>query len=242
MEKFQCSRINKLRYSDDEIARRKRWHCAEHGHSGMTHPACYEKAHRIVERKSALDIEAGALCADFDIILSWANRPIGGDGDISYDHITHKDLTTGVYDSRIVAELVRDLWNYDRIVTHYGNNARFDVPFIRARYLWLKARGLYKGVEFPWYGMMWQSDTFSMAKQKLKIASRRQDSIASCILNKDVKTKIDKNHWMAIKYGSKTQRKTAIDYIVEHNLADVEQLEDNYLTLLPFVREVRTSI
>jgi hypothetical protein len=241
MEKYQYSRINKLRWSDKEIARRKAWHCDEHGHSGITHPNCYNAAHDIVERKGGLDIEAGALNADFDIMLSWAIKPIYG-GATLYDNVTHKDIVTGAYDSRICATLVQTIWEFDRVITHYGNNARFDMPFIRSRYMWLDARKMYDGPEFPGFGMLWQTDTFTMAKQKTKISSRRQDNIASCILNKDVKTKIDKNHWMAVKYGSTKERTVALNYIVEHNLADVEQLVDNYLTLLPFCREARTSI
>jgi uncharacterized protein YprB with RNaseH-like and TPR domain len=239
---MKYSKINKLRWSDVEIDRRSRWHCPEHGHSGLTHPKCYNDCHGIVERKSALDIETGNLNADFGIVLSWANKTIGG-STTKYDYVTRADIEAGTYDKRIIETLVDDLWNYDRIVTHYGNNARFDVPFIRSRYLWLVARGLYDGQhEFPGYGMLWQSDTFTMAKGKTKLSSRRQDNIASCILNKDVKTKIEKNYWMAIKYGSIEDRMKAIKYIVKHNLADVDQLADNYTTLLPYVREARTSI
>jgi len=47
---------------------------------------------------------------------------------------------------------------------------------------------------------------------------------------------------LAIKYGTKQQRNDAIKYIVDHNLRDTEQLEGNYLALLPYVKEVRSSI
>ena len=240
MEKFQYSKINPLRWSDAEIAARKRFHCEAHGHNGTTHPKCYNIAKNIVERVGCFDIEAGALNADFDITLSWSIKTVSGN--TVYDHLTHKDIMIGAYDKHIIESLVQELWSYDRIITHYGNNARFDVPFVRTRYLWLKARGMYDGPEFPSYGMLWQTDTFTMAKQKTKLVSRRQDMIASAILGKDVKTKIEKDYWMAVKYGNATTRRKALKYIVEHNLADVEQLEENYLTLLPFCREVRTSI
>ena len=240
MEQFQHSKINPLRWSEFEIARRKRFHCEAHGHNGTTHPKCYNTAKGIVERVGCFDIEAGALNADFDIMLSWAIGKIGGD--VGYDHLTHKNIATGIYDSKIIATLIRELWSFDRIVTHYGNNARFDVPFVRTRYLWLKARGLYNGPDFPTFGMLWQTDTFTMAKQKTKIVSRRQGMIASAILGKDVKTTIEKDYWMAVKYGNASQRQKALKYIVKHNLKDVEQLEENYLTLLPFCRECRTSI
>ncbi|MHA1685334.1 MAG: hypothetical protein ACTSYD_02875 [Candidatus Heimdallarchaeaceae archaeon] len=240
MLEYQYSRINPLRFSKDEIEKRKNWRC-EHRHNGMNHQSCFNKEHGIKERVAAFDIEAGALNADFDITLAWCLKTIGKN-EYWYDHIIKKDLEDGIYDNRIIESLVETLWSYDRIVTHYGKARWFDVPFIRARYLWLKARGLYKGVDFPTYGMLWISDTYSMSKRSLKISSRRQNSVANIIQGKDIKTKIEKDFWMAIKYGNSKERNKAIKYIKEHNIKDCEQLEGNYLILLPFCREVRTSI
>lgn len=241
LESYQYSLINPLRWSKAEIMKRKGWHCKEHRHSGFNHPACYNKAFGIEERKGAGDIEAGGLDADFDLCLSWAIKTVGKD-EYWYDHMTKEDLNSGQYDKRLIETLVDTLWKYDRVITHYGNVARFDVPFIRARYLWLKARGLYKGKPFPTFGMLWQTDTYTMSKRCLKISSRRQNSVANVILGEDIKTRIEKDYWMAVKYGTAAERKKALDYIVDHNIKDTEQLEGNYLTLLPYCREVRTSI
>jgi len=232
--------IIKCRWSPNVIARRRSFRC-EHGHSGLTHPNCYVKEKGIEEVKGCLDIEAGALDADFDICLSWAIKTAGKD-EVFYDHVTKEDLDSGQYDKRIIESCVETMWIYTRLITHYGSNFRFDIPFIRARYLWLKARGLYEGERFPQYGEMYISDTFAMAKKLLKISSRRQDNIGSVVQGKDIKTKINKDHWMAIKHGNNKQRMAAIDYIVDHNLKDVEQLEGNYFALVPFVREVKSSI
>ena len=240
LEAYQYSNINPLRFSDEEIAKRTEWHCEEHRHNGMNHAACYNREQGIEERKGCLDIEAGGLDADFDICISWCIKTIGGD--YVYDYLTKTDLNAGRYDARIIETLIDELWNYDRIITHYGNVARFDVPFIRARYLWLKSRKLYEGKPFPAYGMLWQSDTYTMSKRNLKISSRRQNSVANAILGKDVKTKIEKDYWLDIKYATSKKRLAAVDYITTHNIKDCEQLEDNYLALLPFYREVRTSI
>lgn len=237
---YKDSLINSHRYSKEVIASREGYSC-EHGHNGMRHPACYNKEFNITERVGCLDIEAGALNADFDICLSWAVKKSGED-DVTYNHLIRTDLIKGRYDSILIASLVEEMWKYDRIVTHYGSNFRFDIPFIRARYLWLKARKMYDGLPFPCYGEMWLSDTFAMAKKLLKITSRRQDNVANTILGKDIKTRIDKDYWMAIKYGSPEEREKAIEYIVDHNIKDVEQLDANYLKLRPFIRETRTSI
>lgn len=92
----------------------------------------------------------------------------------------------------------------------------------------------------PGYGEMYYSDTYPMAKRALTISSRRQNSIASTILGEDIKTAIDRDYWLDIRYGTPLQRQKAIEYIIDHNLRDVEQLDQNYLTLLPFVKETRS--
>ena len=240
LKDYMYDDIIPVRYSPKMQIKRQGWRC-EHRQTGLKHPNCFNKEYNIQEKKAALDIECGALDADFDIILSWSIKTIGKN-ELWFDHITKKDLSSGQYDSRIVQTIIETMWRYSRIITHYGNAGRFDIPFLRARYLWLKARNLYKGPDFPGYGYMYQSDTYSMAKRCLKISSRRQGSVANTILGEDIKTKIDKNYWMAVKYGNDKQRKEALKYILDHNHKDCEQLEGNYLALKPFIRETRTSI
>jgi len=213
----------------------------EHRHRFSRHFGCFLKKYNVKEVKGCLDIEAGALDADFDICLSWAIKTVGKD-EIFYDHITKGDLDLGAYDKRIIETLVSTVRKYDRLITHYGKNRWFDIPFIRARYLWLNARGLYNGEPFPAHGELYVSDTYGMSKSLLKIASRRQNSVANAVQGKDIKTKIDKDYWMAIKYGNCKARSEAIEYIVDHNQKDVEQLEGNYLALVPFIKEGRNSI
>ncbi len=235
------SRIIKSRWTEEEISERLVFKCKLHGHNGVAHPACFNKENNILERKACLDIEAGNLHADFGIMLSWSIKTSGEDN-IVYDHITKEDLEDGKYDARLMESLIDTLWEFDRVITHYGNANRFDMPFVRARYLWLLSRKLYSGERMPGYGEMYQSDTYTMAKKLLAISSRRQNVIANTIQGIDVKTPIDRDQWLAIQYGNNKQRKAAIEYIVEHNIKDVEQLDENYLRLLPFVNETKTSI
>jgi uncharacterized protein YprB with RNaseH-like and TPR domain len=237
---FQFSRIIPIRWSNKEIKEREKYKC-NHQHSGITHPNCFNKAMGLEERKVCFDIEASNLVGDFGIMLSWSLKENGKDV-FQMDNVSQEDLTGGLYDARIMSSLIKALWDYDRIITHYGNGGRFDVPFVRARYLWLLSRKLYKGERFPGYGEMYQSDTYSMAKKLLAISSRRQNVIANTIQAVDVKTPIDRDYWLAIQNGSSKQRKDAIKYIVEHNKFDVIQLDRNYELLLPYVKELKTSI
>lgn len=235
------SRIIKARWSPEEIIERKAFKCEAHGHNGINHPACFNRENEIEEKKVCLDIEAGNLHADFGIMLSWALKTSGKD-EVVYDHMTKEDLESGTYDARLMESLIEHLWNHDRVITHYGSAYRFDLPFVRARYLWLLSRKMYHGERMPGYGEMYETDTYTMSKKLLAISSRRQNVVANQIQGIDVKTPIDRDQWLAIQYGNTKQRKEAIDYIVEHNLRDVEQLDANYLLMLPFVRENKTSI
>ena len=237
----QHSLIIPIRWSKEEIKAREKFRCAKHGHDGISHKSCYDKEMGTVERKGCLDIESGNLDADFGIVLSWTIK-VSEEETYYTDHITKKDLQSGNYDARLLSTLVKKLWEFDRLITHYGINGRFDIPFIRARYLWLVSRKMYKGQRFPGYGEMYVSDTYSMAKKLLKISSRRQNVVATVIQGIDVKTPIDRDRWLAIQYGNMDQREAAIEYIVEHNIKDTQQLDQNYLLMLPFVRELKSSI
>lgn len=237
----RTSQVVPSRWSPEEIERRKAYKCIQHSHNGIAHKACYERENNVQERKGCIDIEAGALNADFDIMLSWAIKTVEKD-ETWHDNLTARDFKQGNYDARLVATCIETMWKYDRLIGHYCGPNRFDIPFIRSRYFWLKARGLYDGPKFPGHGEMYITDTYSMSKRLLKITSRRQDSIANTIQGKDIKTRIDKDFWMAIKYGNPVARKEAIQYILDHNQKDVEQLEQNYLIMLPFVNETKTSI
>jgi hypothetical protein len=240
VDHFAPSRIIKSRWTKDEIDRRQEYRC-EHKHSGITHPNCYNKENGIVERKGCLDIETGNLKADFSTMLSFTIKTSGKDEYI-YDHITLEAIEEGRFDADLVETLIDTMWKYDRLIVHYGKNGYFDIPYARARYLWLSVRRLYKGLRFPGYGEMYVTDTYTMAKQLLTISSRRQNSIANVVLGEDIKTPIDRDYWMAISNGSHKQRKEALAYIVDHNIRDCEQLDGNYLTLLSFIDEKKTSI
>ncbi len=234
------SQIIPCRWSPEMIEDRKNFKC-EHSHNGISHRACYDKAMGLEERKGCLDIETGNLKADFAVMLSWCVKTSGKD-EYKYDHITNEALKGGRYDADLMETLIDELWKYDRLIVHYGKNGYFDIPFLRARYLWLLSRKMYKGDRFPGYGEMYVTDTYTMAKPLLTISSKRQNVIANTILAKDVKTPIDRDYWMAIQYGNTKQRKEALDYIVEHNVHDCEQLDENYLTLLPYIKERKISI
>lgn len=230
----QYSDINPLRWSPKMIEKRTKWKCQAHRHNGLTtgHQNCYNKTHEIIERKAFIDIETSNLKANFGVILTWCIKAIGDTG-LTYDYITHDDIETGTADKRIVQTLVNTIWMYDRLVGQYSTY--FDIP-------WIRTRALHWDIPFPEYGMLWHSDTWRMAKNKLCLHSNRQDSIAQAVQHKSLKTRLNPDTWSKVLFGSKKQRTTLIKEVLKHNEMDVYEGEGNYLKLLPFVREMRTSI
>lgn len=234
VERYKFSQVNPLRWSKQEIARRSMWRCPEHRHLGIGtgHQNCYNKHFGIVERVGCIDIEASNLKANFGIMLSWCIKT-SGTKEIYYDCLTTKDLQNGIYDRRLTETLIDTMWKYDRLVGHYS--CRFDIPFIRTRAIrW--------NLPFPTIGMIWHSDTWLWARSKLCLNSNRQGNVAAAVQHYDIKTRIHPDKWLAVQFGSKLERKKALEYILDHNEKDVIQLDGNYLALKPFVTERRTSI
>jgi len=95
-----------------------------HRHSIKSHPNCFKKGlirYDWWENKKIgfLDIETSGLKADFDFMLTWCIKPLGSDK-IAYSIVTKKEIFDGVFDKRIVNELLQELRKYDIIVTYYG--------------------------------------------------------------------------------------------------------------------------
>ena len=75
-------------------------HGCPHRHRFTRHFSCYLKQYDIQERKGCVDIEAGALDADFDICLSWAIKTVGVD-EVFYDNITKEDLDVQALEKKV---------------------------------------------------------------------------------------------------------------------------------------------
>ena len=202
-----------------------RWRCS-HGHSGIAHYSCYLKEEHGGERIGFLDLECSNLKANFGIILSYCIKDHGGE--ILYDCITKEDLDTDL-DKRITKACINDLLKFERVVTHYGE--RFDLPYLRTR-------ALYWGLDFPGAGEIVHTDVWKIARRKLCLSSNRQGVISEAINRKSLKTRIDSRHWIKALMGEKK----ALDYILDHNMKDVIDLEKNYNKLVKFAKKSNTSI
>lgn len=189
-----------------------------HRHTIKSHPNCFKKGlirYDWWENKKIgfLDIETSGLKADFDFMLTWCIKPLGSDK-IAYSIVTKKEIFDGVFDKRVVSELLQELRKYDIIVTYWGTG--FDIPFSRARADFFK-------LDFPKFGEMYHWDLFFHVR-RLYATSRKSLEVITKFLGIPGKTKLEYNVWFRARFGDPK----AIAEVLDHNKYDVIILEKLY--------------
>jgi len=220
------------RLRKDELIWRATHRCAHH-HTYLDHPECYRRDHPDQERVGFLDIETTGLDAGFGIVLCWAIK-LAGQADILHDVITLRDIQRGKAgdeDERIVRSCIKALGGLGRVITHYGGNFRFDLPFLRTRAVALK-------LPFPTYGMIKQEDTYAILRAKFKLPRNRLETACRVLFGETEKTHLDPVVWRRAGRGDKQ----ALAYVLKHNLADVRDLERVYNAITSSTRGFGVSI
>lgn len=232
--------LNKLNAT--ELKKRLRWTCPLKGHShhdGISHNRCYDRLVGVdlTEKLAYLDIEAEDLKADYGIMFCWclwdAQKKHLFKDTISLTDIkkysSHNRHTPPKDDTRIIQSLVDLLIQYDRVYAHYGS--RFDLPFLRTR-------ALICGVKFPPYGSLNQTDTWIIAKNKLKLSRNTQENLCLKVLGKTRKDHLSHS----IKHGCLRGEPWALNAALIHCEGDVYDLRDVAPVIDPFVKRSKTSI
>jgi uncharacterized protein YprB with RNaseH-like and TPR domain len=214
------------RMSKKEIVKLAKYRC-QHGESGLGHFNCYLRSQPAEEKLGFLDIETSNLHATFGIMLAFSIKERGSDK-IYSRVITANELRTCL-DKKVVAQCVKDMQLFDKVVTFYGT--KFDIPFIRTRALAL-------GLEFPEFGQLFHKDMYYVARNKLRLHSNRLDAVCHALFGETTKTRIEAKFWIQALMG----KKEALDYILEHNKQDVIELERVYDTLINFNGVSNTSV
>jgi uncharacterized protein YprB with RNaseH-like and TPR domain len=214
----------------DQIVRLSKLKC-KHSHTYLDHWACYLEDYPgnfQEERVGYFDIEANNLKADYGLMLSWAILD-EKTGVTTFDCLSPKDARSADEDKRIVQSCVDTLRNYDRIVTYYGSG--YDFPFLRAR-------ALMTGVEFPKFGEIGHKDLYFTIRSKFALSSRRLENACRQLVGTTGKTRIDAKYWRAAVLGDQK----AMAYIVEHNIADVDDLRKLYHKTIEYSKGTKVSI
>tara|TARA_R110002050_G_scaffold41798_6_gene101043 strand:+ start:2172 stop:2918 length:747 start_codon:yes stop_codon:yes gene_type:complete len=176
---------------------------------GMHKPSRYATGHE--KRLGYLDIESTGLKANIDIMLSWAIKT-RDTNEVVGDVIKKSEVFNGSYDKRIMKSLIKALDKYDLIFTYYGTG--FDIPFMRTR-------ALDHDLDFPVFRKVSHKDIYYLVRSKLQL-TRSSLKVATQFLGIDGKTNLDPRIWRDARYGNKD----ALKYVYDHNIADVEILED----------------
>lgn len=150
-------------------------------------------------------------------MLCWSAKWLGGDtfGDcLTPEEVKKED------DMRICYSLWNVLNEADIVIAHNGN--RFDIPKINSRFV---VHGFLPPSPYK------QIDTLDVAKKNFNFSSNKLDALAG-YFNIEHKNPTDFNLWKACMAGDQS----ALKYMFEYNIKDVEILEKVYLRLRPWIK------
>lgn len=176
---------------------------------------------------ASLDIETTNFDADAGIMITWALH-FPTTNEVKYGLITKREMDEGTFDRRIIRELLEELSKVDVMLTYYGTG--FDVPFIRSRVM-------YWGLQMPTYGSIYHFDLFYAARSLFKLHRKSLDAVTT-FLGIAGKTHLNLEIWNKARYGDKK----ALEYVLEHNRADVEILSLLWERVKPYRKWIRRSL
>jgi uncharacterized protein YprB with RNaseH-like and TPR domain len=158
-------------------------------------------------RTAIWDIEAGGLDANYDVMLCATIKQL--EGPMEVFQIGDKRWN----DKKLLREVSDYLTNFDVLVHHYGD--RYDVPFTNTRLL-------IQGLPLLDLSNTILVDTWWTARHAYKFNNNRLATLIDALGTPTSKSPLDGPIWIKAKAGGKR----ALDYIVEHNIRDVEALEE----------------
>ncbi len=203
-------------------------HRCRHGHTYIEHYNCYLDENPEYGNIGFLDIETSNLKANMGIIYSYCIKD-GKSDEVLSRVITKKELFSDDMDKAVVTSLVSDIRKFDILVTYYGT--RFDIPFIRTR-------AVHHGMDYPAYGENIHIDLYYLIRNKFQLTRNSLKVACEFLLGDSDKTMVEWKHWMKAMQGNKE----ALDYIYEHNVYDVLDLEKLYDKVIPFRKRLDQSL
>lgn len=199
-------------------------HKCRHNHSYLEHPKCMPQI-KPPEKIGFFDIECSNLKASFGIVLSYSIKELGRK---PYgEAITPAELKSPDQDKNLVRRCVDHLQKFDRIVGFYSS--RFDIPFLRSR-------AMVNGIQFPSHGEIKHTDLYFWVRYKLQLHSNRLQAACDFLGIPSKEHKLDGLRWVKALTGDKS----ALNFILAHNLEDVISTEQLYKRLLPFAKLTNT--
>jgi len=204
-------------------------HKCKHGHTFLEHPQCVPEKYPISEKVGFFDIETTGLKGDYCFILSYCLKEVGGK--ILGRVLSPQEIRSGVFDRKLLAEMIKDIRKFDKIVGYYSGDFRFDIPIIRTR-------AIKHGIDFPLYKEVKAVDLYPIVKKKLNLHNRRLGTVCSFF---GIEAK---GHMMSpdVWAGAISGNKKSLNYVFTHNKEDVISTEKLYNKIIEFVGQVNASI
>jgi len=171
----------------------------------------------------SFDIETSNLDADFSILLTACIKPYGQPAIVFRADDYPEWKANRDNDKPITVAIANELRKHAIIVGHYSQ--RFDIPFFRAK---MVKHGL---EPLP---LMFGVDTWRIARNNFKVSSRRLANLANYFDLGD-KHPVEGRLWMKAAYAGAEE---AMDEIVEHNIMDVDLLEQLTCISFPFLKSI----
>ena len=170
------------------------------------------KSQWLLETRSfaLFDLESTHLDADFGRLICACVKPLGEPPVI---------FSTRKGDKKIAGQIRDELKKYHYIAGWYSS--RFDMPFLSAR---LVKQGLER------IGLSRHLDLYYTSREHFKFASHRQAAVARSLNMRAERTEVVGDEWLAAAEGSRS----AVKYIVDHCVADMEDLESIFHHLIQF--------
>lgn len=166
------------------------------------------------------DIEATSLNASFGYTLCASVKPVGRVAKLFSIH-TSKGYAKQPWNDRQLAVSVRNaLEDCDLIIT--WNGQEYDLPFLDQRLTIHNERRI---------GAIHHIDLLPIARRKLRMHSNRLDAVAETLEVETSKTGLKPAIWQKASTGDRK----ALQYVIDHNLADVQVLEEVFLKLKSYI-------
>lgn len=218
--------------SKTELNQRLKFRCV-HSHNGIEHPVCFDKDRGLVEKICFLDIEATDLTAPWGFIICYV---IGDEeGKLIKRAVTLDDLYKAEFDKNLLMQFCEDVKPYTRIVGHYLGDRKFDIPMLRSRAeLWR--------LPFPLYKFHFITDTHLILKNKFRLKSNSLKSGCEFFGIGAKQHPIVTKYWNWLMTGNKKLMQRAINYILIHNVEDVESTMRLYKRVSKYIKLANTSI
>lgn len=151
-------------------------------------------------------------------------------GRVLYDAITRREaINPNKFDKRITKSLLKVIdEEVDILVGYYST--KFDVPFVRSR-------ALYHGLRFPQYQEKIHLDLYYRVRALLKLGRNSLDQ-ATNFLGIEGKNHVQGSVWNAARVGDKQ----ALEYVLAHNIEDVQILAELHNKIGGFRNITRRSL